>query len=133
MAGPARVLQGAHEQVLQEVPVGEVGLDDARAAPPAADEVEQSVDAAVLLGDGGERVLRRALVEEVDDDTVCAPLPRGVVRGGDDGVGVERRAPDDGHNVGDSAGGQLVGEAVDGGAVAVDRRHRALGRRRGRR
>ena len=63
-----RVLDGAHEERAQEVPVLERRLLDRRAAAPAADEVDEPVDAAVVPR--GEIVgprLRRRGVEEVDD------------------------------------------------------------------
>lgn len=60
------MLDGADQQVVQEVPVGEVGGREGRGAAPAADEVDQAVDAAEVLLGLGRPLAGGARVEEVD-------------------------------------------------------------------
>ena len=63
-----RVLDGSHEERAQEVPVLERRILDRRAATPAADEVDEPVDAAVVPRRERRRPCPRRLeVEEVDD------------------------------------------------------------------
>jgi hypothetical protein len=69
--GAGRVLEGADEEIVQEGPVLERRLVQRLSPAPAADEVEEAVDAAEALDEGGAPAAGRVLVEQVDR----APIP----------------------------------------------------------
>ena len=71
MEGAGGVLDGADQQVVQQVPVGERRLVQRLPATPAADQVQQAVDPAEALEQRRAPGPRRLLVEQVDR----APVP----------------------------------------------------------
>ena len=81
MEGAGGVLDGANEEVVEEVPVGERRLVQGLSPAPAADEVDEGVDPAEALDEGGAPGARGVLVEEVDGATVPAVLGDGQLRG----------------------------------------------------
>ena len=56
-------LQGSDEKVVEELVVGEVEALDRVATAVAADQVEEAVDGAEAVGEGGGPVVGGALVE----------------------------------------------------------------------
>ena len=62
-----RMLDGAHEQTAQEVPVLERRVLDRGASTPPSDEVDEPVDVPVLLGKPSGPVARRLWIQEIDD------------------------------------------------------------------
>ena len=69
--GAGRVLDGADQQVVEQVPVRERRLVQRLPAAPAADQVQQAVDPAEALDQRRAPGPRRLLVEQVDG----APVP----------------------------------------------------------
>ncbi len=117
-AGEGRVegaggqLEGADQEAVEELVVGEVEGVDGVAAAVAADQVEEAVDAAELLCGRGGPVVGLGLVEEVDGLGVDAVVGEAEVLG--DGVGDLLTA------VGEGEAGAGVGEALgDDGAEAA--------------
>ncbi len=72
--GAGSELQGADQKVVEELVVGEIEALDRLAAAIAADQVEEAIDAAEAVGEGGGPVVGGALVEEVDGAGVDALL-----------------------------------------------------------
>ena len=79
--GAGRVLEGSHQEVVEPLVVGERRGRERLAALPAADEVQEGVDAAEALGEGGRPLARRVLGEEVDDAGVDALVGQGEAGG----------------------------------------------------
>ena len=69
--GAGRVLDGADQQVVEQVPVGERRLVQRLPAAPAADQVDEPVDPPEALDQRRAPAARRLLVEQVDG----APVP----------------------------------------------------------
>ena len=69
--GAGGVLDGADQQVVQQVPVGERRLVQRLSPAPAADQVDEPVDPAEALDQRRAPAARRVLVEQVDR----APVP----------------------------------------------------------
>ena len=102
--GAGGELEGADQEAVEELVVGEVEAVDRVAAAVAADEVDEAVDVAeALLGRGGP-VVGGGFVEEVHGPGVDAVVGEGEVLG--DGVGDLLAA------VGEGEGGAGVGEAL---------------------
>ncbi len=72
--GTRRVLHGADQQVVQQVPVGERRLVQRLPAAPAPDQVRQRVDPAEALEERRAPLPGRPLVEQVDRPPVPAVL-----------------------------------------------------------
>ena len=71
--GAGRVLDGADQQVVQQLVVGERRLGERLAAPPAADQVHEAVDARrTARADRVAHSRAASLVEQVDDAGVEA-------------------------------------------------------------
>ncbi len=77
MEGERGVLDGADQQLVQHVPVRQVGLREGRGAAPAADEVHQAVDPAEFLLRASSPFTGLVEVEEVDG----VPYHRGAAMG----------------------------------------------------
>ncbi len=71
--GTGRVLDGADQQVVQQLPVLERGLVQRLAATPAPDQVDEPVDPAEALGEPRAPLAGRVLVQQIDLATVPAP------------------------------------------------------------
>ncbi len=80
--GAGRVLDGADQQVVQQLPVGERRLVQRLSPAPAADQVDEPVDPAEALDQRRAPGARGVLVEQVDGAPVPA-LGRKAQVGGD--------------------------------------------------
>ena len=72
MKGARGVLDGADEQVVEEVPVGERRLVQRLSAAPAADQVDEPVDPPEALDQRRAPAVHGVLVEQVDGAAVPA-------------------------------------------------------------
>src|SRR5262245_47945276 len=125
--GAGGELEGADEQAVEEVVVGQVEGVDGVAAAVAADEVEEPVDLSELLLRGGGPVAGLGLVEEVDRAGVHAVAGKAEALG--DGVGdllAAVREGEGGAGVGEAAGddrAEAAARAGDSDDPSVEIRH----------